>query len=60
MIPWSRVQDLSRSATRDEVLRLLGEHRFSRWPVLAPDSDAPIGYLLMKDLIGAGESASGC
>ena len=51
MIPWSRVQYLSRSATRDEVMRLLAEHRFSRWPVLDPDTAAPGGYLLMKDMI---------
>lgn len=51
MIPWSRVQYLSRSATRDDVLRLLAEHRFSRWPVLDPDGTTPSGYLLMKDMI---------
>jgi CBS domain containing-hemolysin-like protein/mannitol/fructose-specific phosphotransferase system IIA component (Ntr-type) len=51
MIPWSRVRYLSRSATRDQVMPLLAEHRFSRWPVLDPDTGAPIGYLLMKDFI---------
>ena len=51
MIPWARVQYLSRSATRDEVMRLLAEHRFSRWPVLAPETRTPTGYLLMKDMI---------
>ena len=30
---------------------LLAEHRFSRWPVLDPDTRAPNGYLLMKDMI---------
>jgi len=51
MIPWSRVQFLSRSATRDDVMRVLAEHRFSRWPVVDPATRLPIGYLLMKDLI---------
>jgi mannitol/fructose-specific phosphotransferase system IIA component (Ntr-type)/CBS domain-containing protein len=51
MIPWARVQYLSRSATRDDVMRVLAEHRFSRWPVLDPNTHAPIGYLLMKDMI---------
>ncbi len=51
MIPWARVQYLSRSATRDDVMRLLAEHRFSRWPVLAPETRTPTGYLLMKDMI---------
>ncbi len=51
MIPWSRVQYLSRSATREEVMRLLAEHRLSRWPVLDPETAAPNGYLLMKDMI---------
>jgi CBS domain containing-hemolysin-like protein/mannitol/fructose-specific phosphotransferase system IIA component (Ntr-type) len=51
MIPWSRVQSLSASASREEVLRLLVAHRFSRWPVLEPASATPVGYLLTKDLI---------
>jgi magnesium and cobalt exporter, CNNM family len=59
MIPWSRVRYLPRSATRDEVMRLLTEHRFSRWPVLDPDTAVPSGYLLMKDMIvqSAGDAA---
>jgi hypothetical protein len=51
MIHWTRVQYLSRSATRDVVMRKLAEHRVSRWPVLDPDTHAPTGYLLMKDMI---------
>ncbi|MBI3468083.1 MAG: PTS sugar transporter subunit IIA [Planctomycetes bacterium] len=51
MIGWSRVLHLSRSASRDEVMRMLAEHRFSRWPVLDPATGMPTGYLLMKDLI---------
>jgi CBS domain containing-hemolysin-like protein len=51
MTPWSRVQSLSRSANRAEVMRLLAEHRFSRWPVLEPTTGAPVGYLLTKDLV---------
>ncbi len=51
MIPWHRVQSLRQSAGRDEVMRLLAEHRFSRWPVLDPATGIPIGYLLIKDLI---------
>jgi CBS domain containing-hemolysin-like protein/mannitol/fructose-specific phosphotransferase system IIA component (Ntr-type) len=51
MIPWSQVQSLSRSSTRDEVLRMVVQHRFSRWPVLEPASGTPVGYLLTKDLI---------
>jgi CBS domain containing-hemolysin-like protein len=51
MIPWSRVLYLSRSAKRSEVMRMLAEHRFSRWPVLEPSTGLPTGYLLMKDMI---------
>ena len=51
MIPWSRVQSLSHSASRAEVMRLLAEHRFSRWPVLEPATGTPVGYLLTKDLV---------
>jgi CBS domain containing-hemolysin-like protein/mannitol/fructose-specific phosphotransferase system IIA component (Ntr-type) len=51
MIPWARVQYLSRSATLDDVMRMLAEHRFSRWPVLDFGTNTPAGYLLMKDMI---------
>jgi CBS domain containing-hemolysin-like protein/mannitol/fructose-specific phosphotransferase system IIA component (Ntr-type) len=51
MIPWQNVMYLSRSATLEDVLKKLAEHRFSRWPVLDPATSAPTGYLLMKDLI---------
>src|SRR6185503_9333302 len=45
------VQYVSRSASREQVMGLLAEHRFSRWPVLDPATAAPNGYLLMKDMI---------
>jgi CBS domain containing-hemolysin-like protein len=50
-IPWSRVQFLPRSLSREDVMQLVREHRFSRWPVVDPVSGLPSGYLLMKDLI---------
>ncbi|MEK6643703.1 MAG: hemolysin family protein, partial [Planctomycetota bacterium] len=51
MLQWQRVQYLSRTATREEVLRQIAEHRFSRWPVIDPLTSKPVGYLLAKDLI---------
>jgi mannitol/fructose-specific phosphotransferase system IIA component (Ntr-type)/predicted transcriptional regulator len=51
MIPWSRVQFLYRTTSREEMMKNLAEHRFSRWPVLDPATQHPVGYLLMKDLI---------
>jgi CBS domain containing-hemolysin-like protein/mannitol/fructose-specific phosphotransferase system IIA component len=51
MIPWSRVRTLSKSASRETVMRDLAEHRFSRTPVLDPATNIPIGYLLAKDMI---------
>jgi mannitol/fructose-specific phosphotransferase system IIA component (Ntr-type)/CBS domain-containing protein len=51
MIPWSQVQYLYRSASREQVMGLLAEHRFSRWPVMDRGAAAPNGYLLMKDMI---------
>jgi CBS domain containing-hemolysin-like protein/mannitol/fructose-specific phosphotransferase system IIA component (Ntr-type) len=51
MTAWSRVQSLSRTASRTEVMRLVTEHRFSRWPVLEPTTGTPVGYLLTKDLV---------
>ncbi|HEY3245377.1 MAG TPA: CNNM domain-containing protein [Phycisphaerae bacterium] len=57
MIRWPDVQSLSMAATGDEVLRALGEHRFSRWPVLDARG-RPSGYLLAKDLVVAGSGAA--
>jgi CBS domain containing-hemolysin-like protein/mannitol/fructose-specific phosphotransferase system IIA component (Ntr-type) len=51
MIPWSQVRYLLSSAPRDEVMRMLVEHRFSRWPILDHKTQLPTGYLLMKDMI---------
>jgi CBS domain containing-hemolysin-like protein len=59
MIPWTRVQYLSRSATLEQVMRALAEHRFSRWPVLDPRTSMPTGYLLMKDMIAPSKGNTG-
>jgi CPA2 family monovalent cation:H+ antiporter-2 len=54
MVPWTRVQRLSRSAGREEVARQIASRRFSRWPVVEPETGRPVGYLLAKDLIAEG------
>ncbi len=51
MIPWSRAVVLFRDAGHAEVLQLLGEHRFSRYPVLDRDTGRPMGYLSARDLL---------
>jgi CBS domain containing-hemolysin-like protein len=51
MLPWPRVKFLMRTASRDEVLREIAEHRYSRWPVIDPATSKPVGYLQAKDLI---------
>lgn len=51
MVPWSKVQKLSAGSDYRDVLRKVGERRFSRWPVTAPGEVAPRGYLLVKDLL---------
>jgi len=51
MIPWSRVLTLPRSARRDEVLRVVARHGFSRWPVVDSATTTPAAYVLLKDLI---------
>jgi CPA2 family monovalent cation:H+ antiporter-2 len=51
MVPWTRVRRLSSTASRQEVLRQLAEHRFSRWPVTDGQTGKVVGYLLAKDLI---------
>jgi len=56
MLPLPRVKYLTRNASREEVLRQIAEHRYSRWPVLDPLSLRPVGYLLAKDLVAPVES----
>lgn len=51
MLPWPRVQYLTRTDTYADVLRRIIEHRYSRWPVLEPRTGKPVGYLLAKDLL---------
>jgi monovalent cation:H+ antiporter-2, CPA2 family len=51
MVPWARVRWLSASASQQEVLQQIAQERFSRWPVVDPQTRRPIGYLLAKDLI---------
>ncbi|MGZ6273413.1 MAG: cation:proton antiporter domain-containing protein [Candidatus Limnocylindrales bacterium] len=56
MVPWTRVHRLSRSANREEVAKQVARQRFSRWPVVEPETGRPVGYLLAKDLIAEGSA----
>jgi len=51
MVPWARVRWLSAVAGKQAVLQQIARDRFSRWPVVEPQSRRPTGYLLAKDLI---------
>jgi CPA2 family monovalent cation:H+ antiporter-2 len=51
MVPWMRVHRLSQSMSLPDVLREMSKQRFSRWPVVDPMTDRPVGYLLAKDLV---------
>ena len=51
MVPWTRVQRLLTSSSREEVLRQIGRYHYSRWPVVNSNDGRPVGYLLVKDLI---------
>lgn len=51
MVPWSRVQWLPESASREAVLARAARERFSRWPVVETASGRIAGYLHTKDLI---------
>lgn len=57
MVPWTRVRRLLSSFSRSEVLAQISQERYSRWPVVEPQTGLTIGYLLAKDLIAeaAGE-----
>jgi CBS domain containing-hemolysin-like protein/mannitol/fructose-specific phosphotransferase system IIA component len=49
------VKCLSLSATREENARVITENRFSRYPLMGPDSAAPLGFVHVKDLFLAGQ-----
>jgi CPA2 family monovalent cation:H+ antiporter-2 len=51
MVPWSRVHWLSKVSSREEIRAQIAGQHFSRWPVVDPATGAPLGYLLVKDLI---------
>lgn len=51
MVPWARVRSLSSSADRSSVLGQVAQERFSRWPVVDPNTRRSVGYLLTKDLV---------
>jgi len=51
MVPWARVRQLPRSADRRAVFAQISQERFSRWPVVDPETGRAAGYLLTKDLI---------
>ncbi len=51
MVPWSRVRWLPTTADRDAVFAQASQERFSRWPVVEPQTGRVVGYLLTKDLI---------
>ena len=57
MVPWANVRLLHSDSSRQEVLLRIAEERFSRWPVVAPDTGNVVGYLLAKDVIMDGSGS---
>ena len=57
MVPWARVRWLPASADRNAVLAQVSQERFSRWPVVDPQTERATGYLLTKDLIAHAANA---
>ncbi len=51
MITWPFVKTISADTSFPEMMRIVREHRFSRYPVIDPKSHMPVKYLLMKDLL---------
>jgi CPA2 family monovalent cation:H+ antiporter-2 len=51
MVPWARVRWLPASADRSAVLTQVSQERFSRWPIVDPQTGRATGYLFTKDLI---------
>lgn len=53
MIPRSQVTMVPRSASAEEMLRVMAETAHSRFPVIDDDRDDVIGILLAKDVLSA-------
>jgi putative hemolysin len=51
MVPRQRVVMLARNATRDEIRRVLLEHKHSRLPVHEGGVDHIVGYVTIKDVL---------
>ncbi len=51
MVPAPRVVAIDERATLDEVLKLVEEERFSRYPVYRGSIDKVVGVLIVKDLL---------
>ncbi len=51
MITWPFVKSIAADTPLPEVMRIVRELRFSRYPIIDPKTDLPVKYLLMKDLL---------
>ncbi|MBE7508519.1 MAG: cation:proton antiporter [Planctomycetia bacterium] len=51
MVPWARARWLPASADRNTVMTQVSQERFSRWPIVEPQTGRVLGYLLTKDLV---------
>lgn len=56
MVPWTRVRRLATTLSREQVLRHIAQWRYSRWPVVDPQTGGTVGYLLARDLINEGQA----
>ncbi len=51
MVVWPFVKTIPFETSLPDVLRIVREHRFSRYPVIESATRGPTKYLLMKDLL---------
>ena len=51
MISWPFVKTIAADTPLPEVMRVVRELRFSRYPIIDPKTHLPVKYLLMKDLL---------
>jgi len=58
MIPLSQVVTIDSNATREKLMEVLGEHRFSRIPVLSEDGKGIKGVINILDVVCAQEERS--
>ncbi|UTR08218.1 hemolysin family protein [Alkalihalobacillus sp. LMS6] len=53
MVPRTEMVTVSLEATTDQILSIINEHRFTRYPVISENKDTIVGVLNVRDLLSS-------